>query len=93
VFFKGSRYADVPTLEHRLADGRIVRYKARRIIPPTPGLVHHVVDEGERVDHIAFRHLGDPERFWRVCDANRTVHPEELVERPGRRIDVPTPEG
>jgi hypothetical protein len=93
VFFKGSRYAEVPTLEYHAADGRVIPYTARRIIPPTPGLVQHIVDDGERPDHIAFEHFRDPERFWRLCDANLTMHPEELVQQPGRVIDVPASEG
>lgn len=92
MFFKGSRYANVPNLEHRMADGRIVRFKARRLIPPTPGMAKHLVDDGERIDHIAFQHFRDPERFWRLCDANFVVHPEELVDSPGRLIDIPSPE-
>jgi hypothetical protein len=93
MFFKGSRYEDVPTLEHDAVDGRIIRYKARRIIPPTPGLTRHVVDEGERLDHVAFEHFRDPERFWRLCDANIVIHPDDLTVSPGRVIDVPTSEG
>jgi hypothetical protein len=93
VFFKGSRYQDVPTLEHEAADGRVIRYKARRIIPPTPGVGKHLVDEGERLDHVAFAHYRDPERFWRLCDANLALHPEELLARPGRLLDVPPSEG
>jgi hypothetical protein len=92
VFFKGSRYEDVPTLEHLTQDGRVIHYKARRIIPPTAGITKHVVDEGERVDHIAFQHFRDPERFWRVADSNGVIYPEELLTRPGRIIDIPASE-
>lgn len=93
MFFKGSRYQEVLTLEYRAPDGRVIRYKARRIIPPTPGIGHHVVDEGQRLDHIAFDHYRDPERFWRLADCNLAIHPEELTARAGQVIDVPTAEG
>jgi len=39
------------------------------------------------------RVLGDPELFWRLCDANDTLHPQELTEAVGRRLSVPLPEG
>lgn len=93
MFFRGSRYEHVPTLEHETGDGRVIRYKARRLIPPTPGVATHRVDDGERPDHIAYAHFRDPERFWRLADANRVIHPDELTARPGRIIDVPTAEG
>jgi hypothetical protein len=92
VFFRGSRYQDVPTLEHQGADGRVIRYKDIRLIPEPPGFAKHVVDEGERLDHVAFHHYRDPERFWRICDANLAVHPDELTAEPGRVLDVPPPE-
>lgn len=88
MFFRGSRYEQVPTREHRTSDGRIVRYKALRRIPDTTGLTQHVVKEGERLDHIAFDAYRDPERFWVICDANGAVHPDEVTERPGRVIDI-----
>ncbi|HWD47499.1 MAG TPA: hypothetical protein VHM23_27955 [Actinomycetota bacterium] len=93
VFFKGSRYEQVPTLDHTAADGRVVRYKAVRPIPPTAPLARHVVVEGERLDHIAFQHFRDAERFWRICDANLAVFPEELTAQPGRVLDIPAAEG
>jgi hypothetical protein len=93
MFFKGSRYQDVPNLEYETDDGRVIGYKARRIIPPTPGLTRHLVEEGERLDRVAFEHFRDPERFWRLCDANVVIHPDDLMARPGRIIDVPASEG
>lgn len=93
MFFRGSRYQNVPVLEYEASDGRIIRYKARRVIPPTPELTQHVVDDAERLDHIAFEHFRDSERFWRLTDANLAVHPESLIEKPGRILDVPSSEG
>ena len=39
----------------------------------------------------ATRTLGDPEAFWRVCDANDALNPGEL-EQAGRRLRVPLPQ-
>ena len=49
--------------------------------------------EGERMDTITAQYLGDPEQFWRVCDANGAVRPDELTETVGRRLRITLPEG
>ena len=36
------------------------------------------VTEGDRLDNITARFLGDPTQFWRVCDANLALLPDEL---------------
>lgn len=92
MFEKGSRYAKVPDDTIEDAHGRVVRYKTTRFIPDTPGVVGHRVAAGERIDHVAWVHYRDSERFWRICDANRAGWPAELVV-PGRIIDIPTAEG
>jgi len=92
MFFRGSRYAEVETLDHVDADGRVIRYKALRRIDEPPARGRHTVAEGERLDQVAFEQYGDPERYWRICDANRAIHPDELVAEPGRRLDVPPAE-
>ena len=46
----------------------------------------------ERLDHIAQRFYRDPERFWRIADANRAMWPDDLVAEPGRTIRIPTSE-
>jgi hypothetical protein len=39
---------------------------------------------------VTARTLGDPEQFWRICDANDALDPYALVV-PGRRLTVPMP--
>ena len=39
------------------------------------------------------RYLGDPELFWRLCDANVAMRPAELTETIGRRLHITLPEG
>lgn len=90
-----SRYANVgvASLEH--ADGTRVSYLRRRFVPPGDHfvlLVEHRVHEGERLDNITAKYLGDPEQFWRVCDANDAIDPDELTGR-GRTIRITMPEG
>jgi hypothetical protein len=67
-----SRYASVATSQLVTSDGSVVTYLQRRFIPQDAGqtLTTHVVVDGERVDHLAARYLGDAEQFWRLCDGN-----------------------
>ena len=93
MFFKGSRYEKVA--EHRIADerGRVVRYKKVRFIPETPAERAFLVKQGDRLDQIAHRVYRDPERFWRICDANLALWPDDLVAEAGRTISIPSSEG
>lgn len=91
-----SRYHLIRTALIEAADGRQVVYLRRRFIPPPERfelLFEHAVTEGERLDNITAQYLGDPEQFWRICDANGAVRPEELTETTGRRLRLTLPEG
>jgi hypothetical protein len=82
--FAGSRYASTPVVD---VDG--TRALGRRAIPPAPGVLEHVVMDGERLDQLAARFYGDPTRSWLLLDANPgELNPFALL-RPGRRIAVP----
>jgi hypothetical protein len=90
-----SRYSGVP-LAVTEVNGREVRHLTRRFVPGPErfaAIDEHVVTEGERPDTMAAARLGDPELFWRLCDANNVLHPSELVDEIGRRIRVTLPEG
>ena len=96
VFPATSRYSGVPTATVDIADGRTIRYLRRRFVPGPERftlLQEHVVTQGERLDNITAQYLGDPEQFWRICDANGAMHPEELTATIGRRLRVTLPEG
>jgi hypothetical protein len=93
MFFKGSRYTTVAEAEIPGSTGRTIRYKKIRCIPETPVQTGHVVQQGERLDHIAYRYYRDSERFWRICDANRAMWPDDLVAESGRTIAIPPAEG
>jgi len=95
MFDVNSRYHEIPIAELITPEGRKIVYVRRRFIPPAPtsvALAEHSVTEGERLDNITARYIGDPEQFWRFCDANNAMKPEEL-EAVGRRLRVPTLEG
>ena len=90
MFARSSRYAQVPEAVYVDAAGREIPYKLLRILPPRPeDVAGHLVVAGDRLDLLAHRYLGDPELFWRICDANGALRPEELTEETGRRISIP----
>ena len=92
MFFKGSRYATVGENEITDSKGRTLRYKKIRFIPETKPQRGHVVRQSDRLDLIAHRYYRDAERFWRICDANRALWPDDLVADVGRTILIPASE-
>lgn len=89
MFAPGSRYAQVPTAVFTDRHGQAHAYVLPRPAPPpAPTRQRHVMADGERLDHLAARTFGDPEQFWRICDANTEMRPDDL-EVAGRRIIVP----
>ena len=49
--------------------------------------------QGDRLDNITAKYLGDPEQFWRMCDANGAIRPDELTETIGNTIRITLPQG
>ncbi len=95
AFQPTSRYYSIDTTTLENPDGSLTRYLRRRFLPPLDRFVllqEHVVIQGDRLDNITARYLGDPEQFWRICDANPVMEPEEL-EEVGRHIRITLPEG
>ena len=91
-----SRYALTPTASFVRADGTPVTYLKRRFVPAPENLAllqWHQVVQGERLDNITTKYLGDPEQFWRLCDANRALRPQELTETIGGKLRITLPEG
>ena len=92
MFFKGSRYENVDTNQITDPTGRVFVYKKVRFIPPTPGLMNYTVVQGDRLDQIANRAFRDPQRFWRICDANDAMWPDDLATI-GKMLQIPSSEG
>jgi len=95
-FSPTSRYYGIETTTLETPEGKVVVYLRRRFVPSPERfalLSEHVVTQGERLDNITARYLGDPEQFWRVCDGNGAMRPDELTETIGRRLRITLPEG
>ncbi len=96
MFPINSRYYFTKTTKLEVSEGHEIVYLRRRFVPPPERfalLFEHTVTDGERLDNITAQHLGDPEQFWRIADANNAVAPEELTEERGRRLRITLPEG
>lgn len=95
-FPPNSRYSGLPTLQLTGSDGRVLAYVTRRFIPGPeafPVAFEHLVVEGDRLDTLAGRYIGDPERWWSIADANPTLQPEELIQTVGRVLVISGPGG
>jgi hypothetical protein len=94
LFASTSRYygIDVETI---VLNGTLTGYIRRRFVPQ-PGrfqlIQEHTVTQGERLDNIAAQYLGDPTLFWRLCDANNAMRPNELTQTLGRKLKITMPE-
>jgi nucleoid-associated protein YgaU len=91
-----SRYYGARVLQYLPPGGAPVMYLARRIIPQAAtytSLRGYVIVEGDRLDNLAAKFLGDPLLYWMICDANGASDPDELTAQPGRAILIPLAAG
>jgi len=82
-----SRYFTIETSKITVPDSedgtREILFVKRRFVPAAETmttLVEHTMTQGDRLDNVTARYLGDPTQFWRLCDANNVLQPEELEE-------------
>lgn len=96
-FGPNSRYAGVAIARYKSsASDPGVPYLQRRFLPRRSEIalaVEHLVRGGDRVDVLAARYFGDPELYWRVCDANMQDDPLALTATVGARIAIAQPPG
>ncbi|MDH3657576.1 MAG: hypothetical protein OEM77_05515 [Nitrosopumilus sp.] len=74
-------------------DEKTIRYKKRRFLPLAEKMqIQYMVNviAKDRLDNISAKTISDPEHYWRICDANNAMHPEELVLTPGRMLKIAT---
>jgi hypothetical protein len=87
VFDSLSRYLNLVPYSRQDHRGRQVSVLP---VPPPPDdalLGIHLLRQGERLDHLAFRYLSNPAGFWRICEMNDVMLAEALTEQ--REISIP----
>ena len=96
AFPVNSRYYGIETASTQNSAGETVVYIRRRLVPQPDSfalLQEHTVTEGDRLDNITYKYYGDPEQFWRICDANGVLDPDELTGTPGKSVRITLPLG
>ena len=98
TFPADSRYFNYSVLQYVAPDGTMTPYIARRIVPQAGApnyarINQYTVQQGDRLDLIAAKYLGDPLMAWLICDANGAMNPDDLVATPGRVLNITTPQG
>jgi nucleoid-associated protein YgaU len=93
-----SRYYGYPVEFFTRPDGTQVAYLKRRIVPQADiysSVQSYVVVDGDRLENLATKFLGDPLLFWIIADANTESDPDELTSaaQVGRTIQIPLPSG
>lgn len=96
AFPPSSRYYGIATTVYIGKDSRSKVYLKRRVVPAPERfstVSEYSVQEADRLDLLAARYLGNPELYWRICDANGALRPNELVDVVGTRLRITLPEG
>ena len=91
-----SRYYGLATETIQTVDGRTLTYVTRRFVPSPDNFElpqYHTVTQGERLDNITATYLNDPQQFWRICDANGAMRPDDLTKTAGAKIRITLPQG
>lgn len=94
MFEPDSRYVNITNATLTTPEGREITYKRRRFLPrgeSLPLLTEVNVTDGDRLDLLAARTLGQGNQGWRIADANDAMRPRDLLT-PGRVLRVPVPQ-
>jgi predicted RNA binding protein with dsRBD fold (UPF0201 family) len=70
MFSKGSRYGRLPDVITKDASGSLIPSKSLRLNAKTDGKILHTIEDGDRLDHLAYTYYKQPGKWWRICDAN-----------------------
>jgi hypothetical protein len=95
LFAANSRYQGIGTDTMIAAGGQTIVYLQRRFVPQASSfavLQQYTVQQGDRLDNMSAQLLGDPQLYWRLCDANGALRPEEL-EIENLVLNVTLPQG
>ena len=88
MFFPNSRYEN--TQDYSPVDGRGNKYKVKKIrfIPQQEPVDSSTIKELDRLDHLSDLFYANPTAFWRMCDANGIMFPNDLLDV-GKKITIP----
>jgi len=82
MFFKGSRYKNLPDISTVDQSGQATGSKSLRWIPESSGTFLHTVNQTDRLDLLAYKYYGDSKKWWLICDANPAVAlPTDLLDQ------------
>ena len=93
-FPPNSRYYNMPLRKRTAEDGTEQTFVGRRIIPAVERyrpLDRYRTQSDSRIDNIAETAFGDPEQYWRICDANGEAEPANAAKAEGRLLVIPMP--
>ena len=96
TFEPTSRYYSKPLTSSVTVNGETIIHTTRRFVPPADNfalLQYHFVEQGDRIDNIAYKYLADPQQFWKICDGNNVDKPDDLTKEVGASIRITLPEG
>lgn len=89
LYDKTSRYMrNAKIVEITDAAGRKVKRVGRARRPQQHELGEHIRRDGQRLDHLANYYLRDANGFWRICELNDVLLPDQLAEV--ELIKIPT---
>jgi len=81
LYEKNSRYMKYAEVVEISDDqGRVVERVSRAKRPTQHLLGEHIRREGQRLDHLANYYLGDANGYWRICEINDAMLPDQLAE-------------
>ena len=83
-----SRYAATQTFA--VVDrGKTYTLFRPRAIPPTPAATSRRTTAADRPDLVAYQYFREPQRWWRIADANGVADPYDSYVTPGRVVRIP----
>lgn len=80
MFEEKSRYSKLKSYEESDHRGRKVIVVPVPTAPEQQARGRHLMKQGQRLDHLAQQYLQDPAAFWRICEINGAMFPEQLTE-------------
>ncbi len=81
MFSDKSRYKSTETYQVTDARGRTVTVVGTPAPLSVSVLGYHRLLQGQRLDHMAYKYLGDATAFWKIAETNGVMMAEALTEK------------